>query len=254
MKIDREKITITGHRGAAGLAPENTLSAIYEGMKYADRIEIDVHQSLDGEIIVMHDSTIDRTTNHSGKIKNLTWNEISKLDAGSWFSEKYIGEKVPRLGDVIDVVCPTKILLIEIKEGEYPGIEKNIINIIKNKHAIDKIIIQSFNTQILSKIHELEPKIKLHKLFIKSFSFFGIKIIIGSVVHFFNFKKHYYIDEYSIYHKFLLKPFIQHLDKRTNYRMINVWIENSVKNAQRLKNIGVDGFITDYPNKLKNHL
>lgn len=251
MKFDRKKITITGHRGAAGLAPENTLSAIREGMKYVDRIEIDVHQSLDGEIVVMHDSRVNRTTNGAGFIKNMNWDEISKLDAGSWFAEKYIGEKVPKLSEVIDFVCPEKMLLIEIKEGEYPNIEENIVNIIKKKNVINKIIIQSFSTKILKKIHKIEPSLKLHKLFVKKIHFFGLKIIIGTVVQFFNFKKYPYISEYSVYHRFITKYFVKDLDKRTDRKMINVWVENDIKRAYKLVEKGIDGFITNYPNKFK---
>ena len=82
MEINNKHITITGHRGAAGLAPENTLSAIREGMKYAERIEIDVHQSFDGKIIVMHDRSVNRTTDGKGKIFILNISENLMLDHG----------------------------------------------------------------------------------------------------------------------------------------------------------------------------
>jgi glycerophosphoryl diester phosphodiesterase len=248
MNLDRTKITITGHRGAAGLAPENTLSAIREGMKYADRIEIDVHQSKDGRIIVMHDARVDRTTNGKGKIKNLDSTEIRKLDAGSWFSEKYIEEEVPFLEEVIDLVCPTKILLIEMKDGEYENFEENVLSIIKEKQVQERVIIQSFSTKILERIHKLSPKIKLHKLFVKKIHFFGIDIMIAKIVQLFNFKKYNYIKEYSVYHRFITKYFIKDLDKRTGGKMINTWVENDVKRAQKLIKKGIDGFITDYPN------
>ncbi len=250
-------VSITSHRGAAGLAPENTLSAIREGMKYADRIEIDVHQSKDGKIIVMHDSSVNRTTNGKGKIKDLYWDYLSQLDAGSWFSQNFQGEKIPLLEEVIDEVCPTKTLLIEIKEGEYPDIEQNIINIIKEKNALDCVIIQSFSTNILKRIHDIEPRITLHKLFAKQIYFFGIPFTLVQASHFYNVITHFYaerypyIQEYSIYHRCITKKFIQNLDKKTNGKMINVWVENSPERAYHLIEKGVDGIITDYPNRFR---
>ncbi len=252
-----DNIIITGHRGAAGLAPENTLSAIREGIKYADRIEIDVHQSKDGKIVVMHDASVNRTTNGKGKIKDLEWSYLSKLDAGSWFSQKFQGEKIPLLEEVIDVVCPTKILLIEIKEGEYPDIEENIVNIIREKNVIDKVIIQSFSTKILEKIHSIEPRITLHKLFAKQIYFFGFPITFIQAFHIYNFatlfyvEKYPYIQEYSIFHKFITKHFIKNLDKKSGKKMINVWVENNPERAHKLIEKGVDGIITDYPNRFK---
>ncbi len=169
------KVTITAHRGAAGLAPENTISAIRKGMRYADRIEIDVHQSKDGKIVVMHDSSVDRTTNGKGKIRDLDWSYLSQLDAGSWFSPEYKGERISPLEEVIDLVCPKKVLLIEVKDGEYPGIENKIARIIEEKGVEDRVIIQSFSTKILETFHQLNPSIPLHKLFAKQIYLFGFR-------------------------------------------------------------------------------
>ena len=255
ISLTHKEIIITGHRGAAGLAPENTLSAIREGMKYADRIEIDVHQSKDGKIIVMHDSSVERTTNGKGKIKDLDWSYLSTLDAGSWLSPKYEGERIPLLEEVIDLVCPKKVLLIEVKEGEYPSIEKNIIRIIEEKGVANNIIIQSFNTKILERFHKLNPKIRLHKLFAKQIYLFGFPITLvqaSSLSHIatlFYVKKYPYIQEYSIFHRLFSKHFIEKLDKQTGEKHINVWVENNPQRAQKLIQLGIDGIITDYPNR-----
>ena len=250
-----KKVTITTHRGAAGLAPENTLVAIREGMKYADRIEIDVHQSKDGKIVVMHDASVNRTTNGKGKIKDLSWDYLSQLDAGSWFSPKYEGEKIPLLEEVIDMVCPEKILLIEVKEGEYPNIEKNITRIIKEKGVEDRVIIQSFSTKILETFHKINPEIRLHKLFAKQIYLFGFPITfvqapsLFHTVTLFYLKKYPYIQEFSIFHRFFSKRFIEKLDRQTGEKHINVWVENNPQRARKLIQLGVDGIITDYPNR-----
>jgi glycerophosphoryl diester phosphodiesterase len=247
--IKKSKIMITGHRGAAGLAPENTISAIKLGMKYADRIEIDVHQSKDKKIIVMHDKTVNRTTDGKGHIKNMTLGDIKSLDAGLWFSSKYIGEKVPTLEEVIDIVCPTKTLVIEIKDHDYKDIESNIVDIILKKNVVDNVIIQSFSISVLDLVHNINPNIKLHKLFIKSFYILGIKLMVGTSVNLFDFKKYSYIEEYSLYHRFIFYFSVKQLDRKTRGKKINVWVENDIFRAKKFIDYGVDGFITDFPDR-----
>lgn len=88
------KPSIIGHRGAGGFAPENTLRGLREGMEYADVLEIDVHPSRDGQVVVMHDRSEDRTTNGKGEIIELAWDFIRTLDAGTWFGTAYAGEPV----------------------------------------------------------------------------------------------------------------------------------------------------------------
>ena len=91
-----KNVVITAHRGAAGYAPENTLSAIQKGIESgAQRIEVDIHQSKDGRLFIMHDQSVDRTTNGHGLIKNLTSIQLRRLDAGNWYSSEFKGEKIP---------------------------------------------------------------------------------------------------------------------------------------------------------------
>jgi len=98
-------IKVIGHRGAAFNAPENTLSAFeYVLQTNADMLELDVHLSSDDSLIIMHDRKVDRTTNGKGEIQNLSYDEISKLDAGAWFDKKFTGEKVPTLHEVFNLV------------------------------------------------------------------------------------------------------------------------------------------------------
>ncbi len=93
-----EKTKILSHRGASAYAPENTIVAFKKAIEMnTDGIELDVHLSKDGHIIVMHDERVDRTTNGKGEIKDLLFHELKELDAGSWFSEKYKDEKIPTL-------------------------------------------------------------------------------------------------------------------------------------------------------------
>lgn len=107
-----KKTIIYGHRGASKYAPENTFASYSKAVEMgADGIEIDVHKSKDGYLVVCHDEKVDRTTNGKGFIKDLTLKEINSLDAGSWFSKEYQGQHIPILEEVLEFVKKKNILL-----------------------------------------------------------------------------------------------------------------------------------------------
>lgn len=164
------KPLVIAHRGASFYAPENTIVAYEKAVKMeADAIEIDVHKSKDGELIVCHDEKVDRTTNGKGYIKDLTVKEIKKLDAGNWFDEKYSTAKIPLLEEVLQFVKKENILLnIELKNGPifYENIEEDLVNIIKEYQLEEKVLISSFNHYSLLKIKMLAPEIKTGILYI----------------------------------------------------------------------------------------
>ena len=127
-----DKLMIIAHRGGSKLAPENTIAAFKNAIAIGvDMIEIDVILSKDKEVVVIHDDKIDRTTNGSGIVKEMTLSEIQKYSAGSWFDEKYNDEKIPTLNQVMNLINGRVKLLIEIKGGdeEYPGLENKVVEI-----------------------------------------------------------------------------------------------------------------------------
>jgi glycerophosphoryl diester phosphodiesterase len=116
MNKNNHHIRIIAHRGGANLAPENTLAAFRQAIDLGvDMIEIDVHLSKDGHIMVIHDFTLDRTTTGKGKIADMTLKQIRKYDAGVKFNEKFRGEKVPTLDETMELLNGKTGLLIEIK-------------------------------------------------------------------------------------------------------------------------------------------
>ncbi len=243
-----QKFVKVGHRGAAGLAPENTLSAIAEGLKSkADRIEIDVQQTKDGIVVVMHDETLDRTTNGNGLIKDCTYSQLSKLDAGSWFDKKYEKEKIPTLDETIKFINGRAELLIEIKKGDdyYPNIEKNVLKIIGENNCRSWCIIHSFYTKVLERVHKKDPLIRLHKLFAGKISL--LPILFGKGIETFDFDEYPYIEEYSLYYCFANKGIIKTLKARG--KKVNVWLVNDQQIIDDMIALGVDGIITDFPNK-----
>ncbi|MEK4298238.1 glycerophosphodiester phosphodiesterase family protein [Oceanobacillus sp. FSL W8-0428] len=147
----QKKMVNIAHRGASGHAPENTMAAFEKAFEMkADYIEIDVQMTKDGELIAIHDTTVDRTTNGTGSVGDYTLEEIQQLDAGSWFGPEFSGERIPTFEEIIDAYRGKIGLLIELKSPElYPGMEEKVAEALieRNMHKPnnEKIIIQSFN-------------------------------------------------------------------------------------------------------------
>ena len=154
---------IIAHRGSAGTHPENTLPAFMEAVRSgADGIELDVHLTADQQLVVIHDESVDRTTNGKGLIRELTLEEIKKLDAGSWFDKKYQATKISTLQEVLNLLLQMRFrgfLCIEIKTNKfhYPGIEEKISQVMTSKESPFTYWYASFNYDSLRIMHEYEP-------------------------------------------------------------------------------------------------
>jgi glycerophosphoryl diester phosphodiesterase len=162
------KILVFGHRGAMGHAPENTMVSFAKGLDLgADILELDVHVSRDDKLIVMHDGDVSRTTNGTGHIKEMTLAEIKKLDAGVKFDQRFRGERVPTLGEVFDWAKTRIQLAIEIKGDPIPtaGIERKLIEMLRDYHMIDDVVVISFHHSSLKQVKELEPRVMTGILF-----------------------------------------------------------------------------------------
>jgi glycerophosphoryl diester phosphodiesterase len=245
--LKREKLIITGHRGAAGLAPENTLASIQLALELGvDRIEIDVQQTKDNKIIVLHDRTLRRTTTGNGFVKKLTYDEILQFSAGFKFNKFYSNEKVPTLEQVIDLIDGKVELLIETKYSYmyYPNIERHLINIIKNKNAKDWCKIISFNDRALFRINKLDSSIKLGKLFVGKHAHLPLSFDKGINIR--PLKKYAFVDEVIVKHDYATRAII---DKVHDFgKELHVWTVNHEATIQKLIERGVDGIISDYPN------
>lgn len=229
---------IIGHKGAAGYAPENTLAslkkAVEMGLKF---IEIDVQFTKDQEIIVMHDYTLERTTNGKGMVKSHTLSEIKELSAGLWYNEAYKDEKVPTLEEVLRFLPKDTMLNIEIKNiaRERNGIEEKILEIIKRFDIEDQILISSFDHLSLKKVRTLNSSIK-----------------IGLLLYAYLIDPFRYIEESGI-KPFSVHPAIEYLDlefadeaKKRGYKVFPYTV-NSVEEYAFCMYLGVEGVFSDYP-------
>lgn len=165
---------IVAHRGSRINRPENTLTAFEEAIRVgADGIELDVHLSKDGEVVVIHDETVDRTTNGSGRVRHLTIAELKELDAGSWFDAAFAGEKIPTLLEVLELLERTGFrgsLNIEFKTGfhPYPNMEQKVQVLLDKKDWPFDIMYSSFSLRALLRMHRLDPTAEVAYLVKKS--------------------------------------------------------------------------------------
>jgi glycerophosphoryl diester phosphodiesterase len=245
---------IIAHRGASGSRPENTLSAFSRALEIGvDRIEMDLRQTIDGEVVVIHDKTIQRTTNGWGSVRKLSLNRLRKYSAGSWFHHSYSEEKVPTLKEVLELVNGRATLLLEVKNGSpyHHGIEANIVKLVNEYQANSWCIVQSFNDRIINNFRSL-PQFntdlqKLFAAFIPVAPFYG-----GSKFTYKRLRRYAYASEVNINHNYVTTRVVRKVHAMG--KKVNVWTVNESEELSRFVKMGVDGIITDYPERLKTLL
>ena len=160
--INSGKVLVIGHRGAPAYAPENTMASFEKALELgADLLELDVQLSRDGELVVMHDADVSRTTDGQGRIADLSLEEIRQLDAGRWFDACFRGQRVPILGEVLTWAKGRTQLVIEIKRRlrPVPGIEEKLVEALREHEMLDDVMVTSFNHLSVKLVKELEPSL-----------------------------------------------------------------------------------------------
>lgn len=240
MYSQNNKVKITAHRGASGCAPENTLASMKEAINMkADFAELDVQETLDGEIVLLHDDELKRTTGSKKNIWEMNYDEVKTLDAGSWFGDKFKGEPLPKLSDVIDCVLGKIKLNIELKSN---GHEKELVDrtvkVVKDKNFSNECFFTSFDYPKIKRVKEIDPTLKVGLIFKKipdSIDVFTANMELLSV-------------HYSLVDETFVKK------AKENGKEVHVWTVNDEKEMKRLIDLGVTSIITNYPDKLKKVL
>ncbi|WP_096201551.1 glycerophosphodiester phosphodiesterase [Bacillus sp. FJAT-45350] len=230
------------HRGWSGKAPENTLAAFELAINEdkIDSIETDVHMSKDGVPVLIHDFTLERTTNGTGLVNGKTLSELKELDAGSWYSEEYEGEKIPTLEELLIRAKGRIRLNLELKSAGYfyPKIINTVVALVKKYEMEHEVVITSFDHQ---KIKELknEPLIETGLVFAGSVTLLEEQLeLTGSTV-------------ISIAFPFLTKEFAEHYIAR-GYKIVT-WTPNTEEEIVFVKLIHPDIVIcTNHPEKVIN--
>ena len=156
------------HRGASVEAPENTLAAFLLAAELgADGIELDVQLSSDGEVVVLHDFSLETTTNGTGQVRDKSLSELKELDAGSRFDPAFAAQQIPTLQEVIDAVGHRLLLNIELKTAGWrdDGLAAGVVRTIEDNHLLDRTIVSSFNPLALRWINRLNPWIPIGLLY-----------------------------------------------------------------------------------------
>ena len=239
-------LTITGHRGGALLGAENSLECIRKGLDAgASSIEIDVHITADGHIVVCHDPTVDRTTNGSGAINGMTIEQIKELRLLE--NGAVTDQQIPTLEQVLEVIDGRAELLLEIKRtnGNNKGIEQRVLEILRQHGALKYTAIQSFDDNVLETLHSLDSTLQLEKLLFCKF--LGIPVIFDGTFSCFSPQKYSYIRSFNFYHRGLSKSLSEYLHKN-GYRT-RIWTLND---PRAIPDIELEGVITDRPDLFAN--
>jgi glycerophosphoryl diester phosphodiesterase len=230
---------ILAHRGASWHAPENTLEAFNLAFEQgADGVEIDVMLSADGEVVVIHDPTVDRTTNGHGRVAALKLTDLRALDAGSFFSEKFKGAKIPLLSEVFELVGKKGVLNIELKNYTAPGdpLVEKVCGLVKKHGLQEKILFSSFIASNLKKAARLLPETPRGLLALAGWK--------GIWARSFGFM----FGEYQALHPYITDVSARQVSRVHQLkRRIHVWTANREEDLLRLKNWDVDGILTDDP-------
>jgi glycerophosphoryl diester phosphodiesterase len=223
---------VMAHRGASTEAPENTMAAFQKAIDdMADYIELDVQLTNNGEVIVMHDSNAYRTTGVDANIVNMTYKEVKTLDAGSWFSDEYVGENVPSLKEVLELTQGKIKLNIELKPADNgTALAKNTVRIIEKYNMVNDCVITSFSESALKAVKTYNQEIKVGY------------ILSAAYGDFYDMKN---VDFFSVNAAFLSKRTIDAI--HNSGKRVYAWTVNNKESIKNLTNKGVDGIITDNP-------
>lgn len=239
LAMPKQKPMIIAHRGAKGMAPENTLAAFRLGLEQGcEGIELDVHLTADEEIVVCHDATLDRTTDGHGLICEQSLAQIQAYDAGAWFGEAYKGERIPTLREVFELVPEHIMINVEVKNAYEGRMERKLVEFLQAENRLDQVVISSFDHKCVRRIKQMEPQAKIGLLY-------QSKLLDPAA-----YARSFDVEVYSLH------PYHQLLDEEDARKAVESglyiypYTANSESDLLRLASFGVSGIITDYPGRL----
>ena len=238
---------VIAHRGWSAKAPENTMAAFREAMRFGvDGIELDVHMTRDGHVVICHDDRLDRTTNGAGLIAEHTLDEIRRLDAGSWFSPEFAGEPLPTLRELLEAIAASSwrgVINIELKTtgaDRYPGMEKAVADLLRAFDLTRFALISSFDHDALAETKRVDEELETAILYASA------------------------LDEPWAYAERLRCRTLHPVHTAATSEIIagahahgvkvNAWTVDHPERARELARAGVDGIITNRPDVVRQTL
>lgn len=231
---------VFGHRGASRYAPMNTLPAFeLAAAQGAAGVELDVRLTRDGQMVIIHDDTVDHTTDGSGHIQHMTFAEVRELDAGGWFGEQFKGTRIPTLDEVFEAVGSKLLINVEIKSEapEDTGVEARIADAIARFRLRERVIVSSFDPLALWRFRKILPEVAIGYLHAEDIPAHVSSLMIG-LAHEARHPHHTEINA-------------RYMDwARRNDYFVNTWTVNDPARAVELRDLGVHTLITDTPDVL----
>lgn len=240
---------VIAHRGFSGHAPENTMAAFRAAIELgADMMELDVLLSRDGEVVVIHDETLERTTDGEGRVADFDLSELRRLDAGSWYAERFRGEHIPTLEEVLELANGQILLNVEIKteavtDEARGGIEEKVLDLIRRHEMNERVLLSSFDPRALAHSRQLDPGIPTASLYNRDLhrqlSPTQVMAEVGSAA-------------FNISRRYVTRSIVDECHALS--RPVAVYTVNEPKALELLMSLGVDAIFTDHPDQALEHL
>lgn len=230
--MNLQDIQVTSHRGYSHSVPENTLLAVDKAIaEQADYVEVDVRITKDGEMVLLHDANLKRTTGLNKNIWDMSFDEVRKLDAGSWFGREFKGTQIPTLRELFELAKGQVKINMDLKyRNDSEGLADKVAALIKEYDLQKQCVITSTSIRCLKEVKEAEPEIRTG--YITYSVYYGIL-------------KNDAIDFFSMKSNLVTKNVVDEAHK--NGKEVHVWTVNTRNETERLKRLGVDNIITDNP-------
>lgn len=234
------------HRGARTIAPENTLPAVTRAIAAgADGVEIDVQRTRDGELVVIHDETLETTTDGTGVVREHTLDELERLDAGAWFDAEWAGTRIPTLDEIFDALPESAVVNIELKRASWrsDGLEEATLQFLRRRDVWNRVIVSSFNPLALWRLRTAAPQLRLGLLYQPTMPFLLNRAW-----------PRWFLPLAALhpFHAQVTSTFVERM--RAGGLDVNTWTVNEPARMCELIDIGVNAIITDVPDILADVL
>lgn len=241
---DRSQVLVFGHRGAMAYAPMNTISAFeLAAQQGAHGVELDVQRSKDGHPVIVHDFTVDATSDGQGNVSDMTLAELKMLDVGSYFSAEFTGTRIPTLDEVFETVGRKLIINVEIKSQTETtdGVEQVVADCIARHAMQERVIVSSFNPHALQRFRAIMPDVPIGYLYHPQ-TFEQTQPLMAAIT-------------YEAVHPYYEMIDAAHAEAaKTAGYYINAWTVNDVDEAKRLQALGVNTIMTNNPDVILDAL
>lgn len=236
-ETDVQSIKIIGHRGYPSVFPENTLASFAGALDIGvDYIETDVQMTKDGELVLFHDDTITRITGQEGMISDYTYEELAQMDAGSWFSPEYTGERIPTLQEFLNLIKDSDVkVYLELKDiGEVEGFEEKVLEAVCGQDMLERCVFASFRYEYLAHIKELDE---------------AAEILYNTTSAKTSIPEEFPAEYYGLYAETVTESAVEAIHRAGKQAF--VWTANTPEQIKNLQAMCVDGIVTNKPGLAK---